>query len=256
MAWRVSTLDGVVLSHLEFDLLWEELELGDHPYPLDVRSHGFTMDERDELGGQVFETLTQAGLIDGEDLDPGLEERLKLLATPRFSVDALLIGEVPLRVLAAAGPRDAVLAVLDHAELALRPFPPDQLIGTVAEVAGDLPAGPGGSVRLPRQVFSEAMNAFAARGHSGFEWTLSQAGVSGRATRALSTLAESPRTCSGQLAANGPRGRSPVLTLLDTEAGRYGLTVDGRAGTQWVTVTPADTNWLVNRLAESIDQVR
>ncbi|KAA9148160.1 ESX secretion-associated protein EspG [Amycolatopsis acidicola] len=253
----MTEVDGLVLSQLEFDLLWDDLGLGAQPYPLGVPSHGYTMDEREDLGGEVFESLNAAGLIDGEEISPELEELLATLNSPAISVDALLLGEVPLRLLAAAGPRQAVLAVLDSEELALRRiFPVQQLLPVVADVLGAAPAGPGQEVRLPREVFAESLRTFAESGHSGFEWTLAQAGITGRAVRALWTLAESPRVCSGQLAANGPRGRSQVVTWFDTEAGRYGVTTQGRAGKQWVTVTPADGAWLATRLTELADQVR
>src|SRR6187399_638913 len=188
----MTAVDGVVLSHLEFDLLWSDLDVGAPPYPLEVRSHGFTMAERADLGGQVFDSLAGAGLIDGERVSPELEELLLLLSKPTTSVDALIIGEIPLRLLAAAGYRQAVLAVLDNAELAVRPIGPRELTAIVADVIGDVPAGPGQSVTLAREEFSAAMKAFAANGHSGFEWTLSRAGISGRAARGLSTIVDSP----------------------------------------------------------------
>lgn len=67
------------------------------------------------------------------------------------------------------------------------------------------------------------MNAFASDGYEGFTAALARAGVVGRAVRALSSIVDSPRACSGQLAANGPAGRSPIVTWFDTEAGRYGV---------------------------------
>lgn len=255
MARRMTGTDGVVLSHLEFDLLWTDLELGEPPYPLDVPSHGRTMAERDQLGAQVFETLDAAGLVDGDEVDAALADQLTLLSDPAFSVDALLIGEVPLRLLAAAGRRQAVLAVLDHSELALRPIAPDALLPVVADVIGDAPPGRGQEVRLPREVFSAAMNAFAARGHSGLEWALAQGGITGRETRAVSTLATAARMCSGQLAVNGPGGRSPVVSWFDTEAGRYGATIERLGGESWVRLTPADGSWLAGRTAELAERV-
>lgn len=256
MARRMTGTDGVVLSQLEFDLLWADLELGELPYPLDVPSHGRTMAERDELGAQVFESLDAAGLIDGDDVVGELEAQLTLLRSPALSVDALLIREVPLRLLAAAGPRRAVLAVLDHAELALRPIAPADLVPIVADIIGDAPPGQGQAVRLPRAAFSAAMNAFAGKGHDGLDWALAQAGITGRETRALATLVTAGRTCSGQLAANGPGGRSPVVSWFDTQAGRYAATVERIAGESWVTLTPADGSWLAARIAELTGRVR
>ncbi|GLY66466.1 ESX secretion-associated protein EspG [Amycolatopsis taiwanensis] len=256
MARRMTTVDGVVLSHQEYDLLWADLQAGPQPYPLEVRSHGYTMAERDELGGHVFETLAQGGFVDEHDeVDPRLDELLMLLAGPAFSVDALVLAEVPLRVLAAAGTRDGVLAVLDERELALRPCRPHELVDLVAGVIGDRPPGPGQSVRLPREVFSAAMNAFAGNGFLGFERTLADAGVAGRETRALATIVESPRAASGQAAANRAGRRSPVVTWYDTEAGRYAAIVEEVAGTRWVTVTPADGRWLAGRIGELLDRL-
>jgi ESX secretion-associated protein EspG len=252
----MTTADGVVLSHLEYDLLWADLEVGPQPYPLEVRSHGYTMAERDELGGQVFQTLARAGLIDERDeVDPRLDELLMLLARPAFSVDALVFGEQALRVLAAAGTREAVLAVLDEQELTMRTSPPHELVDRVAELAGRRPPGPGQPVRMPREVFSAAMRAFADNGFFGFERTLADAGVRGRETRALATIVESPRTASGQLAANRAGRRSGVVTWFDTEAGRYGATVENVAGTRWVSLTPADGRWLAERIREQLERL-
>lgn len=256
MARRMTDVDGLVLSQLEFDLLWDDLGLGEYPYPLDVASHGYTMDEREDLGGEVFESLGAAGMLDGEEIVPELAEQLATLRNPALSVDALLLGEVPLRLLAAAGRRDGVLAVLDSDELALRRIQPHELLPMVAGVLGSVPAGPGEEVRLPRAVFSAALRTFAETGHHDFERVLSQAGITGRAVRALWTLAESPKACSGQFAANGPRGRSQVVTWFDTEAGRYGVTKQGRGDRQWVTLTPAGDAWLASRLSDAADQVR
>lgn len=256
MARRMTTMDGVVLSHLEYDLLWDDLGVGPQPYPLEVPSHGYTMAERDELGGQVFETLARGGLIDERDqVDPHLGELLRLLARPAFSVDALMFGEKTLRVLAAAGTRESVLAVLDERELTLRPSRPQELADLVVGLLGPRAPGPGQPVRVPREVFSAAMRAFAANGFFGFERTLAQARVRGRETRALSTLVESPRRASGQLAVNRAGRRSGVVSWFDTDAGRYGATVENVAGTRWVTLMPADGRWLAARIGELLERL-
>ncbi|MFD2416063.1 ESX secretion-associated protein EspG [Amycolatopsis pigmentata] len=256
MARRMPAVGGVVLSHLEFDLLWSDLDLGAPPYPLEIRSHGFTMAERDQLGGRVFESLDEAGLIDGDEVAAWVEDLLVLLSRPVLSVDALIIGQVPLRLVAVAGHRQAVLAVLDHTELALRPIRPAELTEVVADVIGDVGAGPGQPVTLAREAFSAAMNAFASDGHEGFTAALAREGVTGRAVRALSSIVDSPRTCSGQFAANGPAGRSPIVAWFDTEAGRYGVTVEAAGAGRLVTVTPADKRWLAARLSALLDRVR
>lgn len=248
MARRSAT--GVVLTHLEFDLLWEDLGGGDPPYPLEVPSHGETEDERDALGGEVLRTLTAAGLADGEDVSPELEDLFDLLVHGEVSVDALVFRPTPWRVLATARGRRGVLAVLNDREVALEPV--TDLVGAITKVVGDAPAGPGEPVALPRPAFSAAMDAYAKSGHTGLERALAQARVTGRATRAITTLVDSPRAAGGQLAATGPTGRSRILSWTDTAAGRYTMTTDD---TDWVHVTPADTPRLARHLTTLLTTV-
>ncbi|MFD7658301.1 ESX secretion-associated protein EspG [Actinosynnema sp. NPDC059797] len=247
MARRSTT--GVVLTHLEFDLLWEDLGTGDLPYPLEVPSHGETEDERDALGGEVLRTLTEAGLADGEDVAPELEDLFGRLAHGSQSVDALIFRPTPWRVLATTrGPR-GVLAVMNDREVALEPI--TDLTTAITRVIGDAPAGPGDQVSLPRPAFTAAMEAYAKSGHPALERALAQANVTGRATRAITTLVDSPRQASGQLAATGQAGRSTVLSWTDTAAGRYAMSTDD---TNWVRITPADTPWMARHLSTLLTQ--
>ncbi|MFJ7214833.1 ESX secretion-associated protein EspG [Amycolatopsis sp. NPDC098790] len=256
MARRTATAAGVILSHLEFDLLWEDLGPGGPPpYPFDVPSHGATHAERDDLGVQVFAGLTDAGLTDGEDVDPELADLVVLLGSASLSVDALVLGDAPWRLLAAARDGAGVLAVLDDRDLVLEPVRPDGLVAAVARMVGSPEAGPGDQLRLPRAVYSAAMDAYARNGYDAFERALSTAGITGRAVRPLATLVTAERYAAGQLAATGPAGRSPVLAWFDTAAGRYAVTPEDVGGEPWVTVTPADGAWLADRLARMVDDV-
>jgi hypothetical protein len=251
MARRSAT--AVVLSHLEFDLLWEDLGTGEPPYPLEVPSHGETMDDRDALGSAVLRTLTEAGLADGEDVSPELEELFTLLAHGEVSVDALVFRPHPWRVLATSRGNRGVLAVLNDREVALEPI--TDLTSAITRVIGDAPAGPGEQVRMPRPVFAAAMDAYARSGHPALERTLAQAGITGRATRSITTLVDSPRRSTGQLAATGPSGRSRVLSWTETAAGRYALTTQQSPDTEWVHLSPADTAWLTRHLTTLLSQV-
>ncbi|UJW31951.1 ESX secretion-associated protein EspG [Saccharothrix sp. AJ9571] len=255
MARRTSTTSGVVLSHLEFDLLWEDLADGEPPYPLEVPSHGATLPERDALGSEVFAGLEEAGLVRGEELDTELERMFEVLDRPLASVDALIFGAHSLRMLAAGDGERAVLAVLDEREVALEPLAMSHLTTAIANVIGELPAGPGEPVRVPRTAFSAAMDAYARTGYDGFERALADAGVTGRAVRAFATITGSGRTAAGQVAANGRGGRSPILSWYDTEAGRYAVTVETVNGEQLATLTPADGTWMARRLAGLLDTV-
>ncbi|WP_433262703.1 ESX secretion-associated protein EspG [Actinosynnema sp. CS-041913] len=245
MARRSAT--AVVLSHVEFDLLWEDLGVGDPPYPLEVRSHGETIAEREDLGVDVFHALSSAGLADGDDIAPELEDLFGYLNGSTLSVDALVFRPQPWRVLAAVRGGRGVLAVLNDHEVALEPI--RDVVGAMAKVIGDAQPGPGEQLRLPRSVFSAAMEAYASAGYPALERALANGGVTGRATRAVTTLVEAGRGAAGQLACSGPAGRSPILSWTDTTAGRYAMAAEDVAGEPWVLVTPADGAWLTRKLA-------
>lgn len=257
MARRTPSGAGVVLSLLEFDLLWEEFGDGaPPPYPLQVPSHGLTFDERDRLDDEMFAGLQEAGLAEGDEVAEGLARPLRILAKPSVSVDLMVVGGERLRAVAAAGRSHAVLAALDEQEIALEPIGPDDLIAALLHVIGDVPAGTGDRVTLPRAAYASALDAFARKGYGAFEEALAAAGVTGSAVRPVATMVSAPRTVAGQFGANGPRGRSPVLNWLDTAEGRYAMVVDNAQDEQWVTVTPADVSWLADRLFELVRGVR
>ncbi|HEX7304749.1 ESX secretion-associated protein EspG [Lentzea sp.] len=252
MARRSPSTGAVVLSHVEFDLVWEDLGFGDPPLALDVPSHGATEADRDQLGTEVFASLAQAGLVRGDEVDPALEELLGMLRHHTTSVDAVVFGEQPWRVLAAVRGSRGVLAVLNSRELALEPFAAEHLVHAVARVLGDRPAGPGEQLLLPRAAYSAALRGYAESGYGGLERALADAGVRGSATRPLVTIAEAGRLGAGQLAVTGARGRSPVLTWSDTTAGRYVITTEHVRDEQWVRVVPADQVWVTRRLTDMV----
>lgn len=257
MARRTPTGTGVVLSLLEFDLLWEELD-GDAPppYPLEIPSHGATLDERDELDDGVFAGLQESGLADGDEVAGEVSRLLRVLAQPVASVDLIVVGAERLRAVAAAGRSHGVLAAQDEAEVALEALRPVDLVDAMLHIIGDVPAGAGERVTLPRAAYAAAMDAFARKGYAAFEEVLTAAGVTGRAVRPVATMVSVPRTVAGQFGANGPRGRSPVLSWVDTDEGRYAMVVDTSGVEPWVTVTPADVSWLGERLVEMLSAVR
>ncbi|MGZ3146254.1 ESX secretion-associated protein EspG [Lentzea chajnantorensis] len=253
MARRLPATGTVVLSHLEFDLVWEDLGFGDLPAALDVPSHGATEDERDQLAVDVFAELARAGLADDHgDVVPELEELLGMLRHHAVSVDALVFGDQPWRVLAAVRGSRGVLAVLNNEELALEPIARTDLVRAVAKLLGDHPAGPGDQVRLPRPAYSAALRGHVESGYHGLERALADAGVRGSAMRPLITIAEAGRLGAGQLAVTGSRGRSPVLTWSDTRAGRYVITTEAIRDEQWVRVVPADLAWITRRLTDML----
>ncbi|MFL6125673.1 ESX secretion-associated protein EspG [Actinophytocola sp.] len=244
------------LSHQEFDLLWEHLGFTERPYPLDVPSFGHTMAERAALRDQVRQSLRHKGLHDGAEVVPALEERLAVLGRHTFSVDGQLSVNEHLKVLAASDGRQGVLAAQNDAEVRVAAVRDARLVPAVVALVPDEKPGPGGVARLPKAVFDTAIDAYAKSGYAGLERTLNGGGVTGRDLRAVVTLVESGRHGGGQLAANsvdrlGRRTRTPVLNWFDTEAGRYLVFGEtDRDRTEWLTVAPADTARLEQRLTD------
>lgn len=250
------------LSHLEFDVVWERLDLGDRPYPIDVRSFGETMDERAELCEQAFQTLAEKGLHDGRELDPRLEDLLVMLVRNTFTVDGHLMGARHMEILAASRGDRGVLAVLTGSELRLRPVRDTNLVGEVVDLLPDEKPGPGGAVTMPRAVFRDATEAYARSGYVGLEAALNAGGVTGRDMRTVVTLVESARHGAGQLAANGTdqagrAARTPVLNWFDTAAGRYLVRpAPSPDREEWLTFTPGDSSRIAGRLVELIASVK
>ncbi|MBB4687779.1 ESX secretion-associated protein EspG [Amycolatopsis jiangsuensis] len=262
-------------SPMAFDFLWESMELGELPYPLRVRSHGDTQDERVSLRHRIDAELKARDLRDARGrVEPRLDDWLGLLARAPVTIDGLHIPEFeahPVGLLAAGDERTGVLAIQDADGIWLRETPADGLVSAVVNL---LPAGRRGteaSVTLP---LDEALHTRPIRvpvaaggageaeekGRRARRQSLSErATVDPRETYGL--IAGQPRLRGGQLAANsrtqlGSRQRSRVLGWFDTATGRYlSLSRAGTDGREWVTVAPADPKTLRTRLGEMVSSV-
>lgn len=246
------------LSHLEFDLIWEHLGVGELPYPLEIAAHGHTMDERAELRVGVRESLRAKGLHDGDQLSPRLEQQLAMLTKNTFTVDARLsVGEY-VRVLAAADGAVGVLVAQTDAEVRVASVRDGRLVPAVMSMLPDEKPGPGGQARLPKKAFDEAIDEFARGGYPALERALATAGLTGRELRTVITLVESGRHGGGQAAANrqdnlGRRTRTQVVNWFDTAAGRYlAHTEASRDRVDWLTIVPSDTARVEQRLADLV----
>lgn len=275
---------------MAFDFLWEELGLGEQPYPLRVRSHGETMDERGSLRRRVWAELAQQGVKDGYGaLDPALEGSLRLLAANTLSVDAVHIPEFeahPISALAATDGENGVLAVQDADGIWLRPIFPEAL---ASEIVNLLPTTQRGTERSVTISLDEALRTQPARvkipsreepeqrkqdQKSRFGLRRQPAPVAeaprrplaertrGSAKEDYALLIAQPRQRGGQIAANardeaGRKHRSPVLAWFDTVTGRYlSLSRTGPDGHEWVTVSAADAKTLRTRVSEMLNGVR
>ncbi len=223
------------LTPLTLDFLWESLDVGEPPYPIEVRSHGTTMDERSELRQQVTGEL--------HALDGRVPDWLSVLARAEVSIDSVYqqSPEPPVSMIAAAAGSRALLADQTADGLWLRPIDSGALASTVVDL---LPAAPRG--REPSiSVASEDLPH--GRTHAD--------------RQVLARFAAQRNHRAGQLAVNarkpmGGRSRSPVLSWFDTETGRY-LTYARRGadGREWITIAPADAPTLRHRLTELMAEV-
>jgi hypothetical protein len=227
------------LPALTLDFLWESLDAGDPPYPLEVRSHGMTADERDVLRQEVYGELRERDLLDGTGrIEPRLEEWLALLARADRSIDSVLetpSGE-PVTALAAAAGSKAVLAIQNSEGLSLQGIDATALASSLLDMLPAVARGTEPSITVATDDLP------AGRTHAD--------------RQVLARFAAQRNHRAGQLGVNartpmGGRSRAPILSWFDTDTGRY-LTYakQGSDGHEWITIAPADAPTLRHRLIE------
>jgi EspG family len=240
---------------LELDFLWEALDAGEPPYPLQVRSHGATMDERAALRRRVHQDLIAGGLLDhGGRLDPELESWFGTLAGADLSIDAVFLPELddaPVLALAAANRGGAVLAVQRPDGLRLRTIPRDGLVSAVVALLPAAARGTEPSVSVPAEELTALVPAGAEQRRTSSLET----------RKALDRLAKRPNQRGGQIGVNSRtdvrgRRRAPVLAWFDNDSGRYLSQSRGSGdGRDWVTIAPADAATLRQRIGEMVASV-
>lgn len=225
---------------LEIDLELEAQNLGPLPYPLEVPVHGATIAERAAL---CREHRTE---------DPRLGQWLVTLTTARVSVDAVFLPEFdgePIRAVAAANGRSAVLATQDTEGLRIRAIAHDCLVPAVVEL---LPPGDRGTMPSVTVPVRDETGPDEDDGRGVLSRVSDRRSVS-VARQALARLDTLPRRRGGQLAVNSRsdtrgRVRSPVLAWFDNDNGRYFV----HHADNWATIAPADGATLCLRLTEML----
>ncbi|WP_340685352.1 ESX secretion-associated protein EspG [Amycolatopsis coloradensis] len=254
--------NGELLTPVELDFLWEGANAGELPYPLRLRSHGATMDERGALRTQTLQSLNQRRLADERGRpEPHIEDYFGVLARPDLSLDCVQLNNPntePLLAVASLLGGQGLLTVQDPRGFHFHPIAPDGLASAIVSL---LPPGSRGtekSITLPLDGLVGASGAdFLQR---------RQPQVDGSATsdedrKALSRLQAQPRLRGGQFGANarskhGTRSRSSVLSWFDTQSGRYFTQATrGSDGRDWITVAPADPATLRQRLTELLGKI-
>lgn len=244
---------------LEFDFIWESLGAGDVPYPLRLRSHGATVNERAELRGKTLADLARRGIVDGRGrLEPRLADTLDVLTSATLSVDAVHLTERggPLDgAVAAAVDGYAVLAVQDARGVRVSEVPPDALASTIVSLLPGAPRGKERSLTVP-------IGALMAGAGADFMRRSGGGPISDEDRKALARLHAQPRLRGGQIGVTGrseagTKSRGPVLSWFDTESGRYLTQASaGADGTEWITIAPADAAHLRHRIGEMLVGVK
>ncbi len=237
------------LSAREFDFLWEHLELGRMPYPIDVPSNGATLEERAQLRAE-----TMAGLR----FDTRFTDLLRVLAAPTVSVDTVGFGDGPIRGLAATDGTFGTLVAIDGDTLSFAAIRPTSLATSIVEVLPPGEPGTGHAISLPQQAMQRAVDGEDDDpfGDSDEHSILISNGVSDQDATMLVELADR-RIRGGQFGVTttsratsvraGARTRSKtMITWFDTSAGRYLMVHDGT----WISIAPADAGRIVHRIDE------
>ncbi|WP_158884271.1 ESX secretion-associated protein EspG [Amycolatopsis anabasis] len=251
---------SLVLSALEFDVLWEAERLPARHPALQVPSPGMTHTERRELVGQAWDSLAARRLARGTRASGELVDMLNLLAHPKVSIDVWVWAEREIKGLAVSVGSQALLGVVDNGEVWLIPAWDTSLPEAAVSVAGELGPGVGHSVSLPHDVLVAA-DADARGDAKALVTALEDRRVPlGEAQEIAGMLVG--MVARGQfgverLGRDGQMHRAGrVVAFHDTDAGRYlfqlGRNSDGR---DWATVTPADNHLLSQRIWELLEEV-
>lgn len=250
----------IVLSTLEFDVLWESERLPGKHEALTVPSPGRTHTERRRLVAEAFAGLAQRGLAKGDRAVPELADQLSLLAHPQLSIDAWVWTDHRISALAVVAGRSALLAAVDGPEVWLIPARETAIVEAAVSVAGDVAAGPGHSVSLPTEVL-RAADAEARGDHRELAAALGRSGIPGSDAKTLAAMVDGMNVrgqfCVERMQRDQRMLRADrVVAFHDTPRGRYVYLAKPNAdGRSWSTVTPADNRRLVTCVQELLAEV-
>lgn len=251
--------EPILISALEFDVLWEHLRLGDMPVVLRVPSPGRTHDERRQFTTEVWQSLEERGLGRRLSLDPRLSQLLALLDKPALAIDGRFGATRGVRLMVAANGDDAVFAVLSKRGLLLSEAPVTGLANQALSILPVVAAGPGESITIRSATLDAA--AESSTTPDDFELSLCRNDVRVRDAGILRKMVAGIRR-QGQFGAAarnrwGHRRRaSHVVGFFDTAGGRYlQLRAAGEDGQMWSTISPADNRLLTTQLSELLTDV-
>ncbi|MFC7341750.1 ESX secretion-associated protein EspG [Saccharopolyspora griseoalba] len=253
-----------LLPPLWFDLCWEIGGFGEHPFPLAVRSHGETRDERSALRQRAEPEMAAAGLLVPAGLNPRFADLLSRIANPGLWIEGLyLVDDVtdsPCRLLSVATEDGALLIVQQPGESGFRggdlriTTHPRTSVGAAA-IQGLPPAPPGERPRLAVPL-ADLERPEPAAAEDAAEPTVEREKTPVEELRAFT---EVDHYRDGQFTANlrdrsGRTHRSSVLKWFDVAEpdGRYGLVRTGRE----LVLSGLNAQDLVRALQDRVAEVR
>lgn len=252
----------VELSPAALDTLWEDLRLGQVPFPLDVRSHGDTADVRRRIKAAVYADLGRRGLAVDDFAGDDLADELRLLAEPDVSIDLVALLDMsdadPVKALAVARGEQGLLAVQREQTTTLYGMLDTMLAAAIVELLPRTRAGAGNSITQPVAALRTDQPKHDRVQPGGVLRTVTPRAAADSKLRAITAIMERPVLRAGQLGVtrvdeSGRRHREPGIAWFDTDDGRYATTMTpGVDGEDWVTIWPADNARLTHRLAEAI----
>ncbi|MCO1579699.1 ESX secretion-associated protein EspG [Crossiella sp. SN42] len=251
------------LTPVELDFAWQELGLERMPYPLRLRSHGVTMEERGVLRHQVLEGLRQRRLARERgprwELDPLLEDQLGLLARHTVAVELIQYTEEPLHAVAVARGESAALAAqTEDGCLHLREVRDTGLAEAIVSVLPPGQAGRQAPVSAPLAGLQRATGPEKLDPFGDSVDQLVAAGMNRNEAYTLDYLSRH-RHQGGQFSVSVAERytthmeRDPsVISWFDSEDGRY-LLVSERGR---LSISAADNLRIAHRVQELISAVR
>ncbi|HEX4224850.1 MAG TPA: ESX secretion-associated protein EspG [Pseudonocardiaceae bacterium] len=251
---------SVVLSALEFDVLWAGQRFPRRHVALDVPSPGATHSERAKLEAQAWAGLGERGLAKGTRADSELADQLAILANPKQAVDVWVWTDREIRALAASAGNNALLAVVDGGQVWLIPARPSSFVQAAVSVAGECPAGGGRSVSLPLETLRAAEREVGGD-TTAIITALSSRGVAlpdAQELAGMFTNIEARGQFGAELTLRDGRIRRAdrVVAFHDTDWGRYLYLARSEGGrAPWVTVTPANNARIVENVADLLEEL-
>ncbi|WP_216211496.1 ESX secretion-associated protein EspG [Amycolatopsis aidingensis] len=250
---------SIVLSTLEFDVLWEAERLPPRHPALEVPSPGRTHSERARLAEEAWQALARRGLARAGRAGGELTDQLQLLARPRAGIDVWVWAEREIKGMAVVSGSQALLCVVDRGEVWLIPVWESSLAESAVSVAGELDPGVGRSVSLPHETL-RAADAQARGDAKALVTALEDRQVPLWQAQELAGMLLGT-VSRGQFGAqrttrDGQSHRAGrVVAFHDTDAGRYLFQVQRNTdGQDWATIAPADNALLAQRVWELLDE--